>query len=584
MYAEEEQLRDFLLDAGILSRSQLDAAVQMAEDSGTPLSRVLIETGVLGEDEVRRAMARGLGIPFVRFTPDEVSTEALATIPEALARARGLVAYKVGDGILEVALLDIGDLEALEPLQLHTKYKILPRLTDRESMTRALLHYQKNLKDLFGARIAREASMVAAVQQNDDYAVVAERLPVRGVVDALIGHALYQQASAMYIEPREANVLVRYRIGTSVYDAMHIPMAAVQSVILRLKFLAQLQLGTAAPQEGRFRVGVGNEHEYVSVHVSTVPVVGAVYGEKVALHIMHEQVGRRGFTLDSLGFSVVSRQTIHKTLSEGRGLFLVCGPAGAGKTTLLYTLLDMLSNSGKSLASVEDKVELYLPFVAQTTVADDVGLSFAAALRAVLRQDPNVVMVGNIRDAETALLALEAANRGALVLAGVTAATAAKGVQALLDFGVSPLTLAATLRASVGLRVVRKLCPKKHVPQRLMREDVDVLETQADFARILALLKAEHKVDAHTLWKDIAFFRAEPCSQCRGGYQGTLGLQEVMSTSEVLKELVSREESFEVLEAAAREEGMLTLVEDGIAKAAQGQTTIEEVVEVAQQQ
>ena len=216
MYAEEEQLRDFLLDAGILSRSQVDAAVQMAGDSGTPLSRVLIETGVLGEDEVRRAMARGLGIPFVRFTPDEVSTEALATIPEALARARGLVAYKVGDGILEVALLDIGDLEALEPLQLHTKYKILPRLTDRESMTRALLHYQKNLKDLFGARIAREASMVAAVQQNDDYAVVAERLPVRGVVDALIGHALYQQASAMYIEPREANVLVRYRIGTSV--------------------------------------------------------------------------------------------------------------------------------------------------------------------------------------------------------------------------------------------------------------------------------------------------------------------------------------------------------------------------------
>ena len=361
-------------------------------------------------------------------------------------------------------------------------------------------------------------------------------------------------------------------------------MAAVQSIILRLKFLAQLQLGTVAPQEGRFRVGVGNEHEYVSVHVSTVPVVGAVYGEKVALHIMHEQVGRRGFTLDSLGFSIVSRQTIHKMLSEGRGLFLVCGPAGAGKTTLLYTLLDMLSNSGKSLASVEDKVELYLPFVAQTTVADDVGLSFAAALRAVLRQDPNVVMVGDIRDAETALLALEAANRGALVLAGVTAATAAKGVQALLGFGVSPLTLAATLRASVGLRVVRKLCPKKHVPQRLMREDVDVLETQADFARILALLKAEHKVDAHTLWKDIAFFRAEPCSQCRGGYQGTLGLQEVMSTSEVLKELVSREESFEVLEAAAREEGMLTLVEDGIAKAAQGQTTIEEVVEVAQQQ
>jgi len=580
MYAEEEQLRDFLLDAGLVSRSQIDGAVKMAEESGVPLSRVLVEQGILREDEVRRAVARGLGIPFVRFTPDEISTDALATIPEPLARAHGAIAFAMQDGALEVALLDIGDLEALAPLALHTKYKILPRLTDRESMTRALLHYQKNLKDLFGARIAKEAAAVAPLLPTDAHSAVAERLPVRNLVDALVGHALYQHASAIYFEPRETHALVRYRIGTHIYDAMQIPKSAAESLIVRVKALAHLELDTILPQEGRFRVGVGEGEEYVSVHVSTAPVVGE-WKEKLALHLMHERAGRRGFTLDSLGFSPHSRQAIHATLAEGRGLLLVCGPEGSGKTTLLYTLLDMLAGSGKSLASVENAVELYLPFVAQTLTAPHVGLSTAAALRAVLQQDPQVVMIADIADSETALVAAEAANRGVLVLAGVSADSAAEGVSALLSLGVSPRTLAATFRASIGVRLVRKLCPNKHVPERLSREEVDLLEQEANFARILAALKTENVVDVQALWKDVAFFRAEPCNQCRGGYRGMLGLQEVLRTSLVLKELILEEESADTLKAAAREDGMRTLVEDGVIKAAQAHTTIQEVLGVA---
>lgn len=580
MYAEEERLRDFLLDAGLLSRSQLDAALQLVETSGTPLSRVLIESGALGEDEVRRAMARGLGVPFVRFTPNEIDHDALAMVPEPLARRHSVVATALQGDVLQVALLDIADLPALEQLQLNTKYKIVPRLTDRESMTRALLHYQRHLKEQFGARIARDAAAVAA-DMGATPGVLAERLHTRAAVDALIGHALYQGASAVHLEPREQGLLLRYRIGTVLYDAMQLPGAAFAGISARLKQLAQVSLGTTLPQEGRFRVAVGESQ--VSVRVSTAPImVGGTQGEKVVLQLMHEQAGRKGFTLESLGLHMQARDELHHALSLGSGLIVVAGPQQSGKTTLLYTLLDMLGGRGMSIAAVEDPVEMYLPFVTQTAVAPETGLTFGVALRAALRQDPDVVMVSDLRDADTALLAAEAANRGVLVLAAIEASSAAAGLERLLELGVPPLLLASALRCAVGTAVVRKLCPN-HEQHRLGRAQMDAISTHADLAQVLAILKSENKIDSQAQWKDVAFFQAGSCNLCRGGYSGTLGLQEVWPISAVLKEIILREGDAALLQEAAKESGLCTLVGDGVVKAAQGLTSIDEVLKVAGQ-
>ncbi len=579
MYAEEERLRDFLLDAGLLSRSQLDAALRLAETSGTPLSRVLVETGALGEDEVRRAMARGLGLPFVRFTPNEIAHDALAMVPEPLARRHSLVALALRGEVLEVALLDIADLSALEQLHLHTKYKIAPRLTDRESMTRALLHYQRHLKEQFGAHIARDAAAVAADAATPG--VLAERLHTRSAVDALIGHALYQGASAVHLEPREQGLLLRYRIGTTLYDAMQLPKAAFAGIAARLKQLAQLSLSTTLPQEGRFRVAVGDAE--VSVRVSTVPVVvGGASGEKVVLQLVSEQGGRRGFTLESLGLHTQARDELHQALSLKSGLVLVAGQRQSGKTTLLYTLLDMLGGRGASIASVEDPIEMYLPFVTQTAVAPEMGLTFGVALRAALRQDPDVVMVSNLHDADTALLAAEAANRGVLVLAAIEASSAAAGLERLLTLGVPPLLLASALRCVVGTAVVPKLCPNNE-QHRLGRAQMDAISTHADLGQVLAILKSENKIDSQALWKDVAFFTAKSCGQCKGGYSGALGLQEVWPTSAVLKELILREADAALFQEAAKESGLFSLVGDGVVKAAQGLTSIDEVLKVAGQ-
>lgn len=583
MYDEGERVGNFLLDAGLISRTQLEASLGVAYDTQTPLAQVLIEGGILNEDEIRRAVARGLGVPFVRLSANEIAHDALTKIPEPFCRAHGLVAFSFEGSTLEVALLDIADLEKLTGLQLHAKYNLVPRLTDRESMTRALLQYQKHLKDQFGSRIAGAAGAIVAFSgtSTKDLEAASERAPVVALVDALIGHALYQSASAIHLETRESGLLLRYRVGTMLYDAMVLPVRVAPSVGLRLKALAGLRLDSRAPQEGRFRVALGEGSEdQVSIRVSTMPV-GETDTEKIVLHLLHEHVGRRGFTLESLGLHGAGLEQVHQVLAQKSGLLLVCGPAHSGKTTFLYTLLDMFGGSGQSVASIEEKVELRLPFVTQTQVAEDVGLSLAAGLRALLRQDPDVVMVSNIRDRETALLAVEAANRGRLVLAAIEADTAANGVSVLLELGVSPLMLAASLQISVGLRLVRKLCPNKRETHRLVRIETNTLEPYVDFGRVLAALKAENALQASVLWKDVAFFRAEACSECRGGYQGYVGLQEVLPASATSRELISREVDADSLESQARDEGMLNVVEDALYKAAQGLTSIEEVLKVA---
>lgn len=578
MYADETLLSEFLLDSGLVTRSQLAGVRVRAAESGLPFSRVLIDAGMLSEDEVRRVMAKGLGIPFVTLTQATVALDALALIPEPFARAHNAIGMQIQGDMFEVALLDLATLEELDLLPNIATYTIVPRLTDRASMMGMLLHYQKHLKTNFGERLAREAAAVLPPQGTTQKELLhaAERVSVAHVVDALIGHALYQSAHAIHLRanPQGSGLLVQYRIGKTLYDAMTLPLAAAQSVLLRLKFLAQLSLTATVPQEGRFKVEIDGEQ--VALRVSVMPFVNAgTVSEKIVVHIAHDRTGKKGFSLESVGLHGRGLEQIHKALASQAGIILVAGQPKSGKTTLLYTLLDYFGGLRRSVATIEERVEVEFPFAVQTQTAPEAGLTMASGLRALLRQDPDVVMVSSINDRETAALVVEAANRGVLVLASVEAASATEGIEKLLAFDVSPFMLASALKVSIGTRLVRRLCVN-HDPHRLARIEANRLEANADLGAVLQALKTDGHCVEDALWKDVTFFRAESCSLCRGGYSGFVGLQEVLPVSLAMKDHIRAVSPDMALQA--KEEGVLTFVEEGLYKAAQGLTSVEEVL------
>lgn len=577
MYADE-QLKGFLLDSGF-PRSQLDDVIERARLSGESLSVVLVESGVLSRDELSRAVARGLGVPFVQLH-EAIAPEVLSLIPEPLSRAHSIVAYAHNKKTIEVALLDVADTSKLQALQRMHSRKLVPRLTDRASMNGALLQYQRHLKEQYGETIMQEVGAIVppAGPREEEVRYAAERLPVVHVFESLLWHALHNKASSIHLEVVNNIFFVRYRIQGRLFDAMTLPVAAASSLIARSKLLAQLSLTQRFPQEGRFKFTsvLADVHTTTVITVATVPVVD---GERVVLHLASDSASMGGVGLLSLGLHGAGLEALYTALGSRSGLVLVCGPEQSGKTTLLYTLLSVLAGPHSATHTVEEKIERTLPHVTQTEVQSTFGLSCGAALRAALRQDPDVVMISDIADQESATLAANAANRGVLVVAGVRANSAAHGIAKMQSLGVSPALLAATLRVSVGLRLVPRLCTKKE-PQRLSRAAANTLEAAADVARVLAELKKEHSI-AHAAWKDVSFFGPTSCQDCDQGYKGVVGLQEVLPISEVLKALILEGAEPGVLIEAAQDEGMLTLVEDAIYKAAQGLVSLEVVLEVA---
>lgn len=469
----------------------------------------------LSDDEHRHALAHELGVPFVQLGHGDIAVEALVLIPEPLAREHNLVGYRLVDRDLEVALLDMDDLEQLGFLRSH--YRVLPRLTSRDSLREGLRYYQRHLYQTYGSALAREDSPA--------------------LLDTLLRHALAGQASDVHLQQTDGGLLVRYRIDGALKDAMTLSPAAGKTVLAKLRSLAGLPAGML-PREARVRVDLGSGEDVV-LKVATVPTLA---GDKMVLHLVREQA-RRGYTLESLGFHGESLEALHKMLLQRRGLITVEGLVGTGKSTLCYTLLDLLNSPEHSLATVEASVAHVFHRVAQTDLAL-AGLSMPAALRAALRTDPNVVMVDCITDRDSAAVAAAAAKRGVLVIAAVEDAA-----------------LLPDADLAIKTAVVRKLCDKHFLDTRkLTRAQSDALESSpsggAQFARVLAALKDEGKVDKETPWKDLQFPRAGACSECVDGYNGVVGLQEVRQRGEVVG---------------------LTLVEDGLFKALQGLTSIEEV-------
>jgi len=574
MHIDETQIKSFLLDSGLISKGDLEDAAAYAAEKGERLGRVLVSRGTITEDEYRRMESYILGIPFVDLKNQKLDVEALALIPEPVARNHNIVAFKRTTESLEVAMLDVEDLAAIDFIKKKTGLKILPRLTDSDSMKWALLSYQKNLKDEFGSTLEKEAGAIKAGtgEGEKELKALAEDVPVVRIVDTLLKHAIVQNASDVHIEPQEEGVLVRYRIDGMLHDAMVLPKNSAAGITARIKVLSNMKLDEKRiPQDGRFKIE--SDGERVSFRVSTLPTY---YGEKTVMRLLRENAS--GFTLESLGFHGYGLDVVHSALKLTTGMILNTGPTGSGKTTTLYTLIDILNTPDVNISTIEDPIEYQMKRVNQTQVRPEIGFSFAQGIRTLVRQDPDIIMVGEIRDNETAGLAVNAALTGHLVLSTLHTNSAAGAIPRLLDMKIEPFLLASTLQVILAQRLVRKLGESKE-KYFLNKEEIKSLGHLVSLDRMLELLKKENMIPQTADWDKVPFWK--PSAGAEGdGYHGRLGIYEVLKVTDAIKALLMRSATSAEIEDAAKKDGMITMIEDGVFKAVQGVTSIEEVLRV----
>lgn len=575
MHSSDNELLRYLQDSTHVRKDALETAFADAQKRDISFAEALIEQNIFSVDELRRFVAHMLGVPFVKLRGHEIPLEAMELIPEPVSREHNIVAYANSNDSVEVALLDIEDLQHVDAAALGRR--VLPRLTDVASMKSVLLQYQRYLRTRFGEHIAHEASLLSEPENTDSGALLkaAQQVPAGKLVDMLLRHAQVSRASDIHLQKSEQGFMVRYRIHGRLRDTMVLPHSAAASVILRLKLLGQVPLTTMVPREGRFELH--SEHGKAQVSVSSI---ATATGERIVLHIVPDLQGRDGYSLQALGFTGESLEVAHSLLKQSSGLVLVAGAHGSGKTTALYALADLLCAGERSVVVVEDTHECKLKGVSQVRSNDQLGLTLAGCLRAALRQDPDVVVLSEITNAEVAEVALRAANRGVLVVAGFVARDVVRALVKLQEL-VSGELLAATFRGGVGVSVLKRLC-EEHGSRAMSRADLDSTGFTTDPARVLATLKEHGVIDVRMSWKEVCFGEAHGCDKCDAGYRGCVGAQQGLLASDTFAGLLRSNVSYDALLSQARVEGMLTLEEDALCKAVQNFTSVEEVLRLVE--
>ena len=581
MRIEPQQLKAFLLDAGLITETQFKKALLKAKNANKKIGDFLVLDGIISANDLIKLEAYILGIPFVNLEKETIDPEILKIIPEPIARSHNIVAFRKRQKGLEVAMLDPEDLSTIDFIKKKAELKILPRLTTAKSIKHILLQYQKSLKAEFGEIIKKESSAIKSInikkqgdeEKDADLKKQAEEIPIIKIVDTLIKHAVLQKASDIHIEPGEKEVIVRYRIDGILRDAMILPKKAASGIVARIKVLSMLKLDERRlPQDGRFKIET-QKFKY-SIRVSILPVFN---GEKIVMRLLSES--SQSLNLESLGFRGSALEEIQTNLRKPIGMILVTGPTGSGKTTTLYSILDILNTPEVNISTVEDPVEYRMPRINQTQIKPKIGLTFAAGLRSLVRQDPDIIMVGEIRDKETAGLSINAALTGHLVLSTLHTTNAAGAIPRLIDMGAEPFLISSTLNVILAQRLVRKLCADKE-KYFLTKTDIQNLEKHCDINDILNILKQEKIISKNQTLEKIEFFKPKPSKNCPEGYKGRIGIYEIMPITETIKELIMQGTDSGKIQEQARNQGMMTMIEDGFVKAAQGITSVEEVLRV----
>jgi len=565
------------------SKEKFEEISTRAQKNNQKIEDLLLFEKIISEEELVKIKSYILGIPYIDLAQVKVPLDILKIIPEPIARSHNIVAFRKKGDDLEVAMLDPEDLQTIEFLKKTTTLRILPRLTTIEGIKNILRQYQKSLEAEFNDLIKKEAGGIKTIKEGTtdefpmkeegDLKKMAEDMPIIKIVDTLLRHAILQRASDIHIEPTEKEVIVRYRIDGVLHDAMILPQIAAPGIVARIKVLSNLRLDEhRLPQDGRFKIET-DEYKY-SVRVSILPVVD---GEKIVMRLLSES--SRALTLEMVGLRSKALEDIQYALKKPTGMILITGPTGSGKTTTLYSMMEILNHPGVNISTIEDPVEYRMPRINQTQINTKIGLTFANGLRSLLRQDPNIIMVGEIRDNETASLAINAALTGHLVLSTLHTNSASGAIPRLIDMKCEPFLITSTINIILAQRLVRKLTNEKE-KYFLSKDQLNNISRYCDLAKMLNLLKKEKIIAENSDWKDIAFYRPIPSRESPTGYKGRVGIFEVLPITTTIKEMIQKNATADEIQRQAQKEGMVTIFEDGFIKAAMGITSFEEVLRV----
>jgi type IV pilus assembly protein PilB len=553
-----KDLGEILVDEGLISEEQLAMALGEQQRRGRSLGRVLIDLGLVKEPDLVAALAMKIGLEFVDLSDYPVDPSAAALVPEQVARRYRALPIGYDNGRLVVAMSDPANVFALDDIRTITRMDIKPVVatsSDIEAAIRKYGQFDKSVED-----IASEASAASDDDLEDlaNIRAAVEEAPIVKLVNLLVSQAVADRASDIHIEPSERDIRIRYRIDGVLHEVMRSPKNIQSGLISRLKIMADINIAERRiPQDGRVGLVVGGKA--VDLRVATLPTV---HGEKIVIRILDKSNAL--LKLEDLGFLERSYRSFEEAFRRPYGTVLVTGPTGSGKSTTLYATLNIINDIGRNIITVEDPVEYRIAGVNQVQVHNKAGLTFASALRSILRTDPDVILIGEIRDRETAMIAMEAALTGHLVLSTLHTNDAPSALGRLVEMGVEPYLVASALDCVVAQRLGRKLCEKckeEYAPTDAELEEAGYPEEDR---------KAVKKL-----------YRRVGCQHCgKTGYRGRIGLYEVMPMSEEIERLAVERAASDVVRKVAIEQGMMTLREDGLEKAQKGMTSLEEIFRV----
>jgi type IV pilus assembly protein PilB len=594
MQISDGTLEKLLKKSERFSQEQIEALKTESVNSHRSLQQTAIESELIDDTTLTKLFADYAAIPYIELDPKTIPYDVLTKIPERIAKQYNAILFQIDEnGLQHLAMEDPDDVQALDFIQKQIGENVRTYITSHASIQAALENYRGDVNKELSEVIDIQREETEPREENVSADEVSEDSPIAQTIDLLLEYAIRSNASDIHIEPREEFVQIRYRIDGVLKEVNRLPRNVHAALVSRIKILSNLKIDERrVPQDGRFKVKVAGKQ--YALRVSTLPISD---GEKIVMRILDES--NQAISLDKLGYWGYSLATISEAITEPHGMILVTGPTGSGKSTSLFSILSQLNRPDVNISTIEDPVEYKIPGVNQTQTNPQAGMTFAAGLRALLRQDPNIIMVGEIRDGETANLGVQAALTGHLVFSTLHTNNAATALPRLLDMDIEPFLIASTVRAIVGQRLVRRLDKTTRVPYQPTDEEKDAiirlfnLKSNQDFRYIHELEKlaasqgiggdAPLSTDENgikTLYKPGA---SEDESGRHDGFKGRLGIYEVLNNTIPIQKLIAANGTSNQLQDQAIADGMITMQTDGLIKALRGETTIEEVLRVTKE-
>jgi len=574
---QKKQLKEVLISTDVISEEKFDNMAKEADALGKSYENYFIEKKIISTVLLYENIANYYKLPFIDLKNQNIRKDVLFILPEPIATSHNIIAFDATGTEIKLAVNDPTDLEIFEFIKKKTNLEPVIHITTPENIKDTLKQYHKSLKAEFDY-LTEDKEKKSSTDQKD-LKQLAQDLPVVRIVDTLLEYSILEGASDIHIEPEEKDVLVRYRIDGIMHNVMVLPKTVQSGIIARIKILANLKVDEhRLPQDGRFKIATS---EYkVAFRVSIIPTFD---GEKIVLRLLNEKA--QVLTLEQLGFQTDPLEVLKRNIDKPNGIILVTGPTGSGKTTSLYTILNILNTSKVNISTIEDPIEYRMAHVNQSQVNSKIGYTFAQGLRAFLRQDPDIIMVGEIRDQETAEIAVHAAMTGHLVLSTIHTNNAATTMPRLVEMGVPSFLIATTVNVIIAQRLVRKICTNCIQSYNLDKETIKEMEKQLDVENLLKTMEREKVIISAKKGMDsLLFYRGKGCKRCNNtGYKKRIGIYEILENNEKLSAMIVKNASAAEINKTAIENKMLTMLEDGFIKAKNGITTIEEVMRVTKE-